>query len=152
MFLAVTLLANSQTKVNNNDLPILAKEDTLILDECWIESVDSEMNQRAMIMRLENRITQTLEILHKKKGFESQIDSLITEAVNIQRENDSLMNVITIQKVALNKKIENRIRFLSTQIDSIKNQYFEMRKSRNKWRKNTFLSLGLNVIFVILLL
>ena len=69
-FLTVTLLANAQRWVNSNELPILAKQDTLILDECWIESVDSEMNQRAMIMRLENKINQTNYVEPKNKpGF-----------------------------------------------------------------------------------
>lgn len=149
----LTLWAQGQILVDNSDYPILARKDTLIFkDEAWIESVDSEMQQRSIIVKLEKKIAQTLDILHKKKGYELQIDSLIIEAERVRKEKDSILKRIDTDKLVITKKIERRINYLVKEIDNIKEQYFIMRKSRNNWRKTSIFSLLGNVIFLFVLL
>jgi hypothetical protein len=153
MFLIVSGWGQAQiTSVNNKDLPILSDKDIISFDcEVWIESPDSEMIQRVKIMKLEKKISNVLDILHKKKGFELQVDSLVKQAVRVQKENDSLNVVISNNRLVINKDIESRVNSLSNEIDSIKDKYFEMRRSRNLWRRGTIVSIGLNVIFLLLL-
>tara|TARA_R110002050_G_C8928455_1_gene511863 strand:+ start:1503 stop:1967 length:465 start_codon:yes stop_codon:yes gene_type:complete len=153
MFLIVSGWGQAQiTSVNNKDLPILIDKDIISFDcEVWIESPDSEMIQRVKIMKLEKKISNVLDILHKKKGFELQVDSLVKQAVRVQKENDSLNVVISNNRLVINKDIESRVNSLSNEIDSIKDKYFEMRRSRNLWRRATIGSIGLNVIFLLLL-
>jgi len=102
-------------------------------------------------MKLENKISNVLDILHKKKGYELQVDSLVKQAVRVQKENDSLNVVISNNRLVINKDIESRVNSLSNEIDSIKDKYFQMRRSRNLWRRGTIGSIGLNVIFLLLL-
>ena len=140
------------TLVSNKDLPILSDKDTIAFDcEVWIESPNSEMDQRVKIMKLENKISNVLDILHKKKGYELQVDSLVKQAVRVQKENDSLNVVISNNRLVINKDIESRVNSLSNEIDSIKDKYFQMRRSRNLWRRGAIGSIGLNVIFLLLL-
>jgi len=110
------------------------------------------MNQRGEIMKLEKRIDKVLKILHKKKGYEIQIDSLITYTKNIEHQKDSLLSVINHTKWQITKKVEQRINELNKDISEVETKYFDMRLKRNLWRRNTFISVGLNVLVLVLLL
>ena len=154
MSFALSLCATGQISVNKNQFPVLAeKGDTLhFCADAWVETPESEMNQRGEIMKLEKRIDKVLKILHKKKGYEIQVDSLITYTKNIEHQKDSLLSVINHTKWQITKKVEQRINELNKDISEVETKYFDMRLKRNLWRRNTFISVGLNVLVLVLLL
>lgn len=120
-------------------------------NDAWVENPDDEMKQRAMIHKLEKKIDRVLSILKKKEGHELKMDSLIFEAERIEKERDSLFALIENERSVVSKEIGKRITFLVGEIKTIKEKYFEMRRSRNKWRKTAIISIGGNIILFFLL-
>jgi len=150
----LSLCVTGQISVNKKHYPILVeKDDTLhFCSSAWVEDVDSEMNQRTELMKLEKQLDKVLKILHKKKGYDIQIDSLINYTKKVEHEKDSLIGVLNHTKWKVTKKVEQRINELNKDVREVEAKYFDMRLKRNLWRRNTFISVGLNILVLVLLL
>ena len=141
-------------QVTKSSLPILANpKDSLVVNcEAWIESPDSEMEQRLLIVKLENSLNKVRKILKKKQWNEKQIDTLIHNYNRIVKEKDSVLFVLDSVKTSARLDVRKDVKMLQDDLKSVKNKYFEMRRSRNIWRRNTFVSLAGNVLLLFVLL
>ena len=141
-------------QVTKSSLPILANpKDSLVVScEAWIESPDSEMEQRLLIVKLENSLNKVRKILKKKQWNEKQIDTLIHNYNRIVKEKDSVLFVLDSVKTSARLDVRKDVKMLQDDLKSVKNKYFEMRRSRNIWRRNTFVSLAGNVLLLFVLL
>ena len=141
-------------QVTKSSLPILANpKDSLVVNcEAWIESPDSEMEQRLLIVKLENSLNKVHKILKKKQWNEKQIDTLIHNYNRIVKEKDSVLFVLDSVKTSARLDVRKDVKMLQDDLKSVKNKYFEMRRSRNIWRRNTFISLASNVLLLFVLL
>ena len=135
-------------------MPILANpEDSLVVNcEAWIEDPESEMNQRLLIVKLEKSLNKVHKILKKKQWNEKQIDTLIHNYNRIVREKDSILFVLDSVKTSVRLDVRKDVKLLQRDLESVKNQYFKMRRSRDIWRRGCFISIAGNVILLFVLL
>lgn len=141
-------------QITKSSLPILANpKDSLVVNcEAWIESPDSEMEQRLLIVKLENSLNKVYKILKKKQWNEKQIDTLIQNYNRIVKEKDSILFVLDSVKTSVRLDVRKDVKLLQKDLKTVKNKYFEMRRSRNIWRRNTFVSLAGNILLLFVLL
>ena len=110
------------------------------------------MEQRLLIVKLENSLNKVHKILKKKQWNEKQIDTLIHNYNRIVKEKDSILFVLDSVKISARLDVRKDVKMLQEDLKSVKNKYFEMRRSRNIWRRNTFVSLAGNVLLLFVLL
>ncbi len=141
-------------QVTKSSLPILAnpKYSLVVNCEAWIESPDSEMEQRLLIVKLENSLNKVHKILKKKQWNEKQIDTLIQNYNRIVREKDSVLFVLDSVKTSVRLDVRKDVKLLQKDLKTVKSKYFEMRRIRNVWRRNTLISLAGNVLLLFVLL
>ena len=123
----------SQVLLSHHNLPILIEKDTVIVnDEVWIESVESEKNQRHKIVVLKRKLDKVRGILKKKEGYEIEIGVLIEKTISLEVERDSLLLIIYNNINATNLEVKQRVVYLSKQLDIVKSQYFVLKEKKRK--------------------
>lgn len=131
--MSIVNISYSQRVLNDRDLPILLKEDTIVVkDYVWIQTEDSEVKQRAELLRKENKLVRLRKILTDKKALSEGSDTLIFRLNEVR---DSLEYLKSIHE-SLTKEIQEvnvaKIRVL----ENIANNYkVLLHEADNKIRK-----------------
>lgn len=153
--LSSLVLSTAQTVINENNLPTLIKNDTIIVEgEIWIESVDSEVRQRGDILHLNRKLDRLHKIMHKKKGYEGEIDSLGLINDSLLLACDSLNTELSLALEVESGKIVEKLVTVAAQLKSTRGQYFIIREKLKKSNKRKLGLIGILVLetFVILIL
>ena len=152
--LALLVYTNSfsQKELKHNELPLLVKEDTIIIDkEVWIQSVESEINQRHRENVLNKKLGKMKDILRKKKGYEIEVQNLIVKMHSLEVERDSLLNIISANRHEVNSELELELKNLDVQLKKTKKQYFLLREKYRKVWRTMFFSVATNVILIVII-
>lgn len=142
--------------LDNNNLPEVIKNETVTVKaEAWVEPVDSEIEQRAKINFLEKKIKKIHTTLSDKHNYKHNLDSLFLVIDNITIERDSLNEVIKSGSEEIVKDCSNKSSYLTSQLNSVRNQYFSIRKKHQKLKRKTVLILGVAIVeglFIVILI
>ena len=148
IYLLISLVNSiTQILINEDNLPVLIKNDTVIVqDEVWIESVDSEIKQRGDILHLNRKLERLHNIMHKKKGYEGEIDSLGLINDSLLIVTDSLNTELLFALEVESGKIVDKLVGVTAMLKSTRTQYFVV---RDKLKKSRNRKLGLIGILII---
>lgn len=131
------ILASDHTIINEKNLPTLLKNDTVIITgEVWIESVDSEVRQRGEILHYKRKLHRLHHIMERKKGFESEIDSLVLITDSLLFVADSLNAELLLALENESGEIVEKLVTVTARLESTREQYFivrnQLKRSRSK--------------------
>ena len=150
------VISISQILINEDNLPTLIKNDTLIISkEVWIQSADSEVRQRGKLLHCSRKLDHLHRILKKKKGFEGEIDSLGLINDSLLIVCDSLNAELIFALEEESGKIVSKLVIVSARLESTRSQYFEVRdklKNANKRKIGLIAILTLQVFVIICLI
>jgi hypothetical protein len=133
--------------LDNKNLPEVIKNETVTVKvEVWVEPIDSEIQQRAKINFLEKKINKIHSTLSDKHNYKHNLDSLFLVIDKITIERDSLNQVLKSGSEDIVKDCTNRSAYLTSQLNSVRGQYFSIRKKHQKLKRKTVLILGVAII------
>lgn len=145
--LKILVLASAQTIINEDNIPTLLKNDTIIIKgEIWVQSVDSEISQRGKIVFYKRKLDRLHHIMHKKQGFESEIDSLVLLTDSLLVVSDSLATELLFALEKESGKIVSKLVTVSARLERTREQYFIVRDKLKTSRNRKLLLIGVIIV------
>lgn len=103
----------SQVKtIKHSQLPGYIKYDTVVLYDVWIKTAREEAKQLDKIDKLERKLKNVTEILHKKKKLSTKAIQALNELDSLKASNDSLRLAISNNIRIENKEQQQRLKLL----------------------------------------
>lgn len=156
LYMLISLVKiSAQSILNEKNIPTLIKNDTIIIEgEVWIESVDSEVRQRGKILHYKRKLDRLHHIMERKKGFESEIDSLLLITDSLLVVSDSLNAELLLALENESGKLVEKLVTVTARLESTREQYFIVRDKLKRSRNRKILLVTILVLeaFVITLL
>ncbi len=115
IILMVVRLSSSYSQVKtikHRQLPGYIKYDTVVLYDVWIKTAREEAKQLDKIDKLERKLKNVTEILHKKKKLSTKAIQALNELDSLKASNDSLRLEISNNIRVENKQQQQRLKLL----------------------------------------
>lgn len=106
----------SQVKtIKHSQLPGYIESDTVVLNDVWVKTAREEAKQLDKIDKLERKLKNVTEILHKKKKLSTKAIEALNQLDSLKAVNDSLRLTISNNIRIENEEQQQRLKLLQEQ-------------------------------------